>query len=157
MLQRLRTPVRIILPVWLIVKLIGALIAFFSQGAVDLTFLNPGIELGFQSLVFMKNTAAGLGVFVGIVTVSAVGFPLSFLVIPDNRTQNIAGFFAYAVVLLLDMVSAVILGFKDGIFIISLALSLLMTACLLLYGRLYLLKPHDEAVVRDSKDAENNP
>ena len=155
-----KTAVRVILPIWLILKIVAALITFLSLSAVDLTFMNPAVELGFQSLVFVKNTAAGLGIFIGFVIITVVGIPASFLVIPDSRVQNIIGFFAYAVVLLTDIVSAFILIFTDGLFILSLILGLVMVFCLLYYGKSFLHNRHEDEKIEEEpygEEVENNP
>lgn len=149
-LNKLKAPARIALPAWMIIKLIGGIVTLVSQGTVDLTFLNPAVEFGFQSLVFMKSTSAGLAVFIGVVVLTTVGFPLSFLVIPDNRWQNIAGFIAYAALLLTDIVTSALLCINDRIFLISIMISLPMAACLLIYDRMYLIKTADKG----SKEAE---
>lgn len=156
----IKTAVRVILPVWLILKIVAALITFLSLSAVDLTFMNPAVELGFQSLVFVKNTAAGLGIFIGFVIITVVGIPMSFLVIPDSRVQNIIGFFACAVVLLTDIVSAFILIFTDGLFILSLILDFAIFFCLLCYGKSVLLNRNDGNIIKeesDGEEVENNP
>ena len=162
-LKYLKTAVRIILPLWMVIKIVCALVTFLSAGAVDLTFMNPAVELGFNALVFIKDTSLGLGVFIGFVVVIAVGVPMSFLVIPDSKVQNIIGFFAYAIVTLTDIVSVFILGFNDGMFILSLILHLLLFLCLLFYGKIRILNRNEadaDAIPlktdADREDAENN-
>ena len=154
--EKLKTAVRVILPTWLVIKLIAALVTFFSMSAVDLTFVNPAVELGFQSLVFTRESSVGLALFIVFVVITAIGYPASYLVIPDNRTQNIVGFFAYAVILLTDIVSGVILGFSDGIFFLALIPCLPMVLCLLYYGKTVLLSPKTEEEEEDGEE-ENNP
>lgn len=163
-LKYLKTAARIILPIWLVLKIIAALVTFLSAGEVDLTFMNPAVELGFNALVFIKDTSVGLGVFIGFVVVETVGVPLSFLVIPDSRVQNIIGFFAYAIVTLTDVVSVFILGFGDGLFIVSLILHLMVLLCLLYYGKQCILSSSEtdhnaivSADLADGEEAENNP
>lgn len=163
-LKHLKTAVRIILPIWLIIKIVAALVTFLSAGEIDLTFMNPAVELGFNALVFIKDTSLGLGVFIGFVVVLTVGVSMSFLVIPDSKVQNTIGFFAYAIVTLTDIVSVFVLGFGDGLFIVSLILHLLIFLCLLYYGKYCILnrsEADDEAITpeddADEEEAENNP
>lgn len=152
--DKLRIAVKAILPIWLIVKIIAAVITFVSMSEIDLTFLNPAVEFGFNSLVFIKDTSWGLAVFIGFVVITMIGIPLSFLVVPDNRILNIIGFIAYAVIILTDIVSVFILGFKDGIFVLSLILNLLMGFVLFSYGKCFVFIRDDKK--RSASDAEEN-
>lgn len=117
-----KTALKIVLPIWLIIKLIALILTLFTE--IDLTFLNSGVELGFQSLVYSKDAAAGLAIFICFVVVLSIGYPMSFLVLPDSRVQNIIGFFAFMLITLVDIVSAFVLGLGDGMMIISAILSL---------------------------------
>lgn len=152
--RTLKITLKVILTLWLMLKITVALLSYFTHGAVDLTFLNPGVELGFQSLVFIKDTSLGLGIFIGFVVITALGVPLSFLVIPDSRMQNLIGFFAYALITLVDIVSVFILGFGDGLFILSLILSVLILAALLMFGKKFLIDSGKgaEVSVEDTAD-----
>ena len=149
----LKNAVRLILTSWLILKLIAALITFFSWGGVDLTFMNPAVELGFQSLVFIKSTTMGLIVFICFVVVTAVGLPMSFLIMPDGRAQNISGWIAYSILILTDIGSAFLIGVKDGVFVVSLVMSLLIAACLAVYLKWFLIDPAKND--SDGEEAEN--
>lgn len=152
--DKLRIAVKAILPIWLIVKIIAAVITFLSMSEIDLTFLNPAVEFGFNSLVFIKDTSWGLAVFISFVVITMIGIPLSFLVVPDNRIMNIIGFIAYAVIILTDIVPVFIFGFKDGIFVLSLILNLLMGFVLFYYGKCFVFIRDNEK--RSSADAEEN-
>ena len=129
------TALKIILASWLIIKLIALPVTLLTQSVVDLTFINPAAELGFQSLVFIKNTSLGLGVFIGFVVILAVGSPAGFLILPDSRTQNIFGLISYTVIILMDIVSVFILGFSEWLFILTPVLNLLILICLFLYAK----------------------
>ena len=152
--DKLKIAVKAILPIWLIVKIIAAVITFLSMSEIDLTFLNPAVEFGFNSLVFIKDTSWGLAVFIGFVVITMIGIPLSFLVVPDNRILNIIGFIAYAAIILTDIVSVFILGFKDGMFVLSLILNLLIGLILFYYGKRFVFI-HDNDK-QSSADAEEN-
>lgn len=157
-LPALKIACKVILPLWQVLKIAAVLITYLTQGEVDLAFLNPGVELGFQSLVFIKDTSMGLAVFIGFVVITTLGFPMSFLVVPDGRVRNIIGFFAYAIVLLTDVVAAIVLGIKDGIYFLSLFLCLIMIAVLLFYGKTYLLRGSDpdDDEIPDGEDDKIN-
>lgn len=164
--SKLKTAVRVILPLYLIVKIIAGLLTFLSFGAIDLTFFNPSIEMAFQVFIFfIKNTTTGLVIFITVIALTLFGTALGFFVSSDSKKLNIVGFFAYSVLLLTDIVSAVILLmmnglFSDGAFMLSLILGAVMLICLLFYGKRRLLKPRkgdSDAQITDREDAENNP
>ena len=146
-----KTAVKVTLTVWLIVKLLAAVLSLL-MGVAGLTAFAPSVEVAFQSLMFMKSWSAGLAVFICFVVVLSLGCPASFLILPENRVQNIIGFIAYAVVTLTDIVSIFIMGFGDILAVIALILNLLMSACLILYGRQNL----PGANRADGEEEENN-
>ncbi len=148
---RLKTAVRIILPAWLVVKIVAALITFFSLGLVDLTVFNPSIELGFQTFIFyIKSTSLGLALFIGLLALTLFSTALGFFVARNDRVWNIIGSVAYAVMLLTDIVSAVILGCFDSVFFLLLIFDLPIALCLVLYVKLCLTpkKADDDAYAR---------
>lgn len=134
--------------VWLIIKLIALVLTLFTE--VDLTFLDPAVELAFESLVYSKDAVAGLVIFLCFIAALSIAFPLSFLVLHEGKMQNIVGFFALIVITILDIVSAVVLGLDDGMMILSLILSLLVVGILLIYGKLFLLKSKEIAQENNS-------
>ena len=83
----------------------------------------------------------GLIVFICFVVVTAVGLPMSFLIMPDGRAQNISGWIAYSILILTDIGSAFLIGVKDGVFVVSLVMSLLIAACLAAYLKWFLIDP----------------
>ena len=153
--DKLKTAVRIILPLWMAVKLFGLAVSFLTVSEVDLVFLHPAMELGMQALVFIPNTALGLGVYIGFLVVLVVCFPASFLLIPDNRVQNIIGFFAFGVITLLDIVSVFVLGLGEGVMLLSLALHLLMLGVVLCYGKLVILSANKASDETEEKKRKN--
>lgn len=162
---KMKTAVKVILSAWLIIKIIAGLVTFLTLAEIDLTFFNPTIELAFQVFVFfIKNTTTGLVLFIMMIALSLFSTAIGFFVSSDSRKTNIAGFFACALLILMDIVSALILlvhnGLAtDGIFILSLVIGVLMLICLLFYGKWYLLKPKEsdpDEEITQGKDAENN-
>ena len=147
MSEKLKTAARIILPLWLVIKLIGAAVTYLTMTAADLTFLHPALELALRALVFTKDASLGLGLYIGMIVLLAVGFPAGFLVVPDDRGRNIAGFCAYAAVTLTDIVSACLLGLGDGMMLLSLLLHLVMLAALLFWARRTIFMKKDEKTV----------
>lgn len=162
---KMRSAVKAILTLWLIIKIVGGLVTFLTLAEIDLTFINPTIELAFQVFVFyIKNTTTGLVIFIIMIALTLFSTAIGFFVSSDSRIMNIIGFFAYALLILMDIVSAVVFLIynglsSDGIFILSLVLGALMLICLLFYGKRYLLKPKKDIPdeeLRDGEDAENN-
>ena len=134
--RSLKTAVGIILPTWLAVRIIAGLLTYLSFGAIDLTVFNPSIEFGFQTFIFdVKSSSLGLAVFIGILAIQLLGTALAFFIVRDGRIQKTVGLFSYAVIILMDAVSGIILGFRDNIYFLSVVFSVLIMLCLAVYGR----------------------
>lgn len=155
-IPKLKKAFKMILPLYLIIKIFAALLSILTLGGVDLTFINPALELSFYSLIFVKYTSEGLTIFIAMITMIAVGVPLSFFIISDRKILRYVGLIAYCVIVLMDVVSIFVMGFGDGRFILSLVIDLLMILCLLLYGK-YCLLSFDTDSVSEAPEDKNNP
>ena len=154
--RSLKSAVRVILPLWLIVRIIAGLVTFCTLGAIDLTYFNPSVETAFQMFIFfIKNTTTGLAVFISVISLTVLGAALGFFVSSDSRKLRMIGFFAYALLFLLNIISALVLVFQDGIFILSLVMELLIGACLIYFSKTCLFHTKNTADRADGSDGSH--
>ena len=155
--SKLKTAVKVILPVWLIVKIFAGLFTLLTLGGVDLSVFNPAIETAFQVFIFfINNTTTGLVIFIAMIALSLFGTALGFFVAHDSRNMNRIGFIAYMALIVTDILSACILAFSDSLFILSIAMNLLIFFCLICYRKWILPKRDAEQIDAENPDGEDD-
>jgi len=150
----INTAVKATLILWLLFKAVSLILTASSIGAVDLTCVNPSIEIMLQLMLFGKNTALDVALFIVFVIITAVCYPSAYLLISKRVLLRRIAFIGYAVLLIWDTVSLALLGLGDIWDLILFIVDIMLIGCLLYYGKTRILGVSDdpESTTEDALD-----
>ena len=133
--------VKTLLLLLLLFRLADVIVMIVTMGTLDMGAVLRGIEPGFRSIVYSDLSKGSVVVFNCILVITILCLPFGFFVLSDKRKQNITGFIACIIAVSLDVLSMILFtGSQTADLLVPLMLNLLMFVCLIIYGKLYILK-----------------
>ena len=150
------TSVKAILLFLLLFHLADAIVMMVTMGTLDMGSVLRGLKPGFRSIVYSDfSNVLSVIVFYVVLVITIICLPFGFFVLSDKRKQNITGFIACTIAVLLDVLLMIFFaGSKTADSLIPLLLDLLMVVCLIVYAKLSIRRSSESSKHSTAENCE---